>query len=148
MQRWLLLSGLVVAILTSVSAHAQSLRDALEGTWSRHRSVDFDTRASSSTHWWSLQSSCLLSGSDKAELALVPLADNGLEAKGVFKMPVGTQAVATITLAGKPASTRALKSSDPDRPGFRPLERRNARPRSGAGGSPQGARSPTPPVTD
>ena len=35
MQRWLLLSGLAVAFLTSVSAHSQSLRDALEGAWSR-----------------------------------------------------------------------------------------------------------------
>ena len=35
MQRWLLLSGLAVAVLTSVSAHSQSLRDALEGAWSR-----------------------------------------------------------------------------------------------------------------
>lgn len=35
MQRWLLLSGLVAAVLTSVSAHSQSLRDALEGAWSR-----------------------------------------------------------------------------------------------------------------
>jgi len=45
----------------------------------------------------------LLSGGDKTELALVPLGDNGLGAKGAFKVPAGTKAVATITLAGKPA---------------------------------------------
>ena len=35
MQRWLLLSGLVATVLTSVSAYPQSLRDALEGAWNR-----------------------------------------------------------------------------------------------------------------
>ena len=35
MQRWLLLSGLAAAVLTSGSAFSQSLRDALEGAWSR-----------------------------------------------------------------------------------------------------------------
>ncbi len=35
MQRWLLLSGLAAAVLTSGSAYSQSLRDALEGAWSR-----------------------------------------------------------------------------------------------------------------
>ena len=35
MQRWLLLSGLAAAVFTSGSAHSQSLRDALEGAWSR-----------------------------------------------------------------------------------------------------------------
>ena len=45
----------------------------------------------------------LLSGADKSEISLVPVGENGLEAKGVFKVPVGTKAVATIALAGKPA---------------------------------------------
>lgn len=45
----------------------------------------------------------LLTGSDKTEIALVPVGANGLEATGVFKVPAGTKAVATITLAGKPA---------------------------------------------
>ena len=35
MQRWLLLSGLMVAVLTSFPAHSQYLRDALEGAWGR-----------------------------------------------------------------------------------------------------------------
>ena len=46
----------------------------------------------------------LLSGTDKTDIALVPVGENGLEAKGVFKAPVGTKAIATITLAGKPAT--------------------------------------------
>ena len=45
----------------------------------------------------------LLTGSDKTELALVPVGENGVEAKGAFKVPAGTKAVATITLAGKTA---------------------------------------------
>jgi cobalt-zinc-cadmium efflux system outer membrane protein len=39
MQRWLLLSGLMVAVLTGFPAHSQSLRDALEGAWSRQPSA-------------------------------------------------------------------------------------------------------------
>lgn len=35
MQNWLLLSAMAVAVLASGSAHSQSLRDALEGAWSR-----------------------------------------------------------------------------------------------------------------
>ena len=35
MQRWILLSGLAAVVLTSGSAYSQSLRDALEGAWSR-----------------------------------------------------------------------------------------------------------------
>ena len=45
----------------------------------------------------------LLSGGDKTEIVLVPAGENGLEAKGAFKVLAGTKAVATITLAGKPA---------------------------------------------
>ena len=45
----------------------------------------------------------LLSGADKTEVPLVPTGENGLGAKGAFKVPAGTKAVATITLAGKPA---------------------------------------------
>jgi hypothetical protein len=45
----------------------------------------------------------LLTGGDKTEIALVPVGENGLEAKGVFKVSAGTKAVATIKLAGKPA---------------------------------------------
>lgn len=45
----------------------------------------------------------LLTGGDKTELALTPVGENGLGAKGAFKVPAGTKAVATITLAGKPA---------------------------------------------
>lgn len=45
----------------------------------------------------------LLAGSDKTEHTLVPVGTNGLEARGVFKVPAGTKAVATVTLAGKPA---------------------------------------------
>ena len=45
----------------------------------------------------------LLAGGDKTELALVPVGENGLGAKGAFKVPAGTKAVATITLAGKSA---------------------------------------------
>lgn len=45
----------------------------------------------------------LLMGGDKTEVPLVPMGENGLSAKGAFKVPAGTKAVATITLAGKPA---------------------------------------------
>ena len=45
----------------------------------------------------------LLTGTDKTEIPLVPVGANGLEAKGAFKVPAGTKAVATVTLAGKPA---------------------------------------------
>jgi hypothetical protein len=45
----------------------------------------------------------LLTGGDKTEVPLVPTGENGLGAKGAFKVPAGTKAVATITLAGKPA---------------------------------------------
>ncbi len=45
----------------------------------------------------------LLTGGDKTEINLLPVGENGLEAKGAFKVPAGTKAVATITLAGKPA---------------------------------------------
>jgi hypothetical protein len=45
----------------------------------------------------------LLAGNDKSEIALAPVGENGLEAKGAFKVPSGTKAVATITLAGKAA---------------------------------------------
>lgn len=45
----------------------------------------------------------LLTGTDKTEITLAPVGENGLEAKGVFKVPAGTKAVATVTLAGKPA---------------------------------------------
>jgi hypothetical protein len=44
----------------------------------------------------------LLTGGDKTEIALFPVGENGLEAKGAFKVSTGTKAVATITLAGKP----------------------------------------------
>lgn len=44
----------------------------------------------------------MLSGGDKTEIVLRPAGENGLEAKGAFKVPGGTKAVATITLAGKP----------------------------------------------
>lgn len=43
----------------------------------------------------------LLTGTDKTEITLAPVGENGLEAKGVFKVPAGTKAVATVTLAGK-----------------------------------------------
>ena len=45
----------------------------------------------------------LLTGGDKTEVALVPMGENGLGAKGAFKVPAGTKAVAMIALAGKPA---------------------------------------------
>lgn len=45
----------------------------------------------------------LLSGGDKTEVALVPVGENGLGAKGAFRLPAGTKAVAVITLPGRPA---------------------------------------------
>jgi len=45
----------------------------------------------------------LLTGGDKTEVALVPMGENGLGAKGAFKVAAGSKAVATIALAGKPA---------------------------------------------
>lgn len=46
----------------------------------------------------------LLAGGEKTDVMLLPVGENGLEAKGAFKTPPGTKAVATITLAGKPAT--------------------------------------------
>ena len=43
----------------------------------------------------------ILSGSDKAEAALVPAGDNKLEAKGSYKLGAGTKFVATVSLQGK-----------------------------------------------
>ena len=45
----------------------------------------------------------LLTGSDKTDIALIPVGENGLEAKGTFKLPPGTKVVSTITLERKPA---------------------------------------------
>jgi len=45
----------------------------------------------------------LLTGGDKTEVPLVPIGENGLGAKGAYKVPAGTKAVAIIALAGKPA---------------------------------------------
>jgi hypothetical protein len=45
----------------------------------------------------------LLTGGDKTEVTLAPMGENGLGAKGAFKVPAGTKAVATITLVGKSA---------------------------------------------
>lgn len=45
----------------------------------------------------------LLTGNDKSDIALVPVDENGLEAKGTFKLPPGTKVVSTITLEGKSA---------------------------------------------
>ena len=45
----------------------------------------------------------LLTGGDKTEVSLVPMGENGLGAKGAFKVTASTKAVATIALAGKPA---------------------------------------------
>jgi hypothetical protein len=45
----------------------------------------------------------LLTGGEKTEVPLVPMGENGLGARGAFKLPAGTKAVATITLMGKPA---------------------------------------------
>jgi hypothetical protein len=45
----------------------------------------------------------LLTGGEKTEFALVPMGENGLGAKGAFKVAAGTKAVATIALAGKSA---------------------------------------------
>jgi len=45
----------------------------------------------------------LLTEGGRTEVPLVPMGENGLGAKGAFKVPAGTKAVATITLAGKSA---------------------------------------------
>jgi uncharacterized Ntn-hydrolase superfamily protein len=45
----------------------------------------------------------LLTGSEKTEVVLTPVGENGLEYRGSTKLGPGTKAVATITLAGKPA---------------------------------------------
>ena len=45
----------------------------------------------------------LLTGSNKSDIALIPVGENGLEAKGTFKLPPGTKVVSTITLERKPA---------------------------------------------
>ena len=47
----------------------------------------------------------LLAGANKSEVTLTPVGANALEAKGAFKTPPGTKAVATITVAGKPAAS-------------------------------------------
>lgn len=47
----------------------------------------------------------ILSGADKTEVALAPVAENGLAASGSFKIQSGAKAVATITLAGKAATS-------------------------------------------
>jgi len=46
----------------------------------------------------------LLNGAEKTEAGLVPVGDR-LEAKGAFKVAKGTKGIASITLAGKPATT-------------------------------------------
>jgi hypothetical protein len=46
----------------------------------------------------------LLNGSEKTEVDLAPAGDK-LEAKGAFKVAKGTKGIATVTLAGKSAST-------------------------------------------
>ncbi len=43
----------------------------------------------------------LLTGTEKAEVALAPAGDNKLEAKGPFKVGKGSKAVTTVTLQGK-----------------------------------------------
>ncbi len=45
----------------------------------------------------------LLGGSEKTEVVLASVGENSVGAKGVFKVPPGTKAVAVITLEGKPA---------------------------------------------
>lgn len=47
----------------------------------------------------------LLAGSDKQDVDLKPAGDR-FEAKGSFKLPANTKAVATVYLAGKPSSAR------------------------------------------
>ena len=46
----------------------------------------------------------LLNGSEKSEVELAPAGDR-LEAKGSFKVAKGTKGIATVTLAGKSATT-------------------------------------------
>ncbi len=47
----------------------------------------------------------LLNGSEKTDVALIPVGENKLEAKGSFKVDGGAKAVAVVTLAGKPAQS-------------------------------------------
>lgn len=47
----------------------------------------------------------LLVGTDKQEVELQPAGDK-LEAKGSFKLPAGTKAVAVVSLAGKSSTAR------------------------------------------
>lgn len=47
----------------------------------------------------------LLAGTDKQEVELQPAGDK-LEAKGSFKLPAGTKAVAVVNLAGKTSTAR------------------------------------------
>lgn len=46
----------------------------------------------------------LLNGSEKSEVDLAPAGDK-LEAKGNFKVAKGTKGIATVTLAGRTATT-------------------------------------------
>jgi hypothetical protein len=46
----------------------------------------------------------LLNGAEKTEVELAPAGDK-LEAKGNFKVAKGTKGIASVTLAGKPATT-------------------------------------------
>jgi hypothetical protein len=45
----------------------------------------------------------MLTGTDKSEVMLTPVGENGLEARGPMKVTAGTKAVAIITLPGKAA---------------------------------------------
>lgn len=47
----------------------------------------------------------LLAGAEKTEATLAPAGDNRLEAKGNYKLAVGTRAVAVVTLPGKTPTT-------------------------------------------
>ncbi|MES2952177.1 MAG: hypothetical protein V4858_26930 [Pseudomonadota bacterium] len=47
----------------------------------------------------------LLLGTEKQEVELLPVGDK-LEAKGSFKVPAGTKAVAVVSLAGKSSTAR------------------------------------------
>lgn len=47
----------------------------------------------------------LLVGTEKTEATLAPAGENRLQAKGSFKVPKGTKAVATVQLPGKQPST-------------------------------------------
>ena len=47
----------------------------------------------------------LLTGSEKQEVELKPAGDK-LEARGSFKVGLGTKAVAVVTVGGKPATAR------------------------------------------